>query len=197
MSLRRQPPRFSRRAAALFAAAAFLLATPRSRAADPQPYTVSLAKTGNDALDQALHDSSNLVSLRESAPVGPFALIERAREDAVRFEAALHSFGYYKGSVDITIAGHGLQEGNLPDLLSHAPASPPVKVTVAPKLGPLFHIRKIDIEGAVPAKVRGQLGLKPGAPARAHEVLAAQERLLDALRGEGYALRQGANTDRY
>ena len=72
--------------------------------------------------------------------------------------AALHSFGYYKGSVDITIAGHGLQDSNLPDLLSRAPASPPVKVTVSPKLGPLFHIRKVDIQGAVPAKVRAQLG---------------------------------------
>ena len=188
MRSRRRPPRFSRRAAALFAATAFLLATPRSRAADPQPYVVSLAKTGNDTLDQAMHDLSNLVSLRESSPVGPFALVERARADAVRLEGALHSFGYYKGSVDITIAGHGLQESNLPDLLSRAPASPPVEVTVAPKLGPLFHIRKIDIEGAVPAKVRAQLDLKSGAPARAQDVLAAQKRLLDALRGEGYAL---------
>ncbi len=188
MRLRRRPARVSRRAAALFAAAAFLITTPRSQAADPQPYVVNLEKTGNDALDQALRDSSNLVSLRESAPAGPFALIERAREDAARFVTALHSFGYYKGSVDITIAGHGLQDSNLPDLLNRAPANPPVKVTVAPKLGPLFHIRKIDIEGAVPAKVRAQLGLKPGAPARAEDVLMAQTRLLNALRDAGYAL---------
>ena len=186
LSCRRR--RVGRAAAALFTIAALAVGTPRSRAADPQPYSVSLEKTGNDALDQALHDSSNLVSLRESAPVGPFALVERAREDAGRFVSALHSFGYYKGSVDITIAGHPLQESDLPDLLSHAPASPPVKVTVSPKPGPLFHFRKVEIEGAVPAKVRAQLGLKPGAPARAQDVLAAQTRLLDALRAEGYAL---------
>ena len=165
-----------------------MLAVPQSRAADPQPYIVSLGKTGNDALDQALHDASNLVNLRESTPAGPFALVERAREDAGRLVTALHSFGYYKGSIDITIAGHGLQDSNLPDLLSHAPASPPVTVTVAPKLGPLFHLGKVDIEGAVPAKVRAQLGLAPGAPARAQNVLGAQTRLLDALRAEGYAL---------
>jgi translocation and assembly module TamA len=180
--------RIGRSAAALFAIAAFALTTPRARAADPQPYTVNLEKTGNDALDQALHDSSNLVSLRESAPVGPFALVERAREDASRFVTALHGFGYYKGSVEITIAGHALQENDLPDLLSRAPASPPVKVMVSPKPGPLFHIRKVDIQGAVPAKVRAQLSLAPGAPARAQDVLAAQTRLLDALRAEGYAL---------
>jgi translocation and assembly module TamA len=178
-----------RRLAVIAAAvAAFSITTPRVRAADPQPYTVNLEKIGNDALDQALQDSSNLVSLRETAPVGPFALVERAREDAGRFTAALHSFGYYKGSVDITIAGHRLQDPNLPDILAHASASPPLKVTVTPKLGPLFHIRKVEVQGAVPAKVRAQLGLAPGAPARAQDVLAAQTRLLDALRAEGYAL---------
>jgi translocation and assembly module TamA len=149
---------------------------------------VNLEKTGNDALDQALYDSSNLVSLRESAAVGPFALVERARTDAGRFVTALHSFGYYKGSVDITIAGHPLQESDLPDLLGRAPESPPVTVTVSPNPGPLFHIRKVDLQGAVPVKVRAQLGLAPGAPARAQDVLAAQTRLLDALRANGYAL---------
>ena len=172
----------------MFAAAAFVVTTPQSRAADPQPYVVNLGKTGNGALDQALHDSSNLVSLRESAPVGPFALVERAREDGGRFVTALHSFGYYKGSVDITIAGHELEDRNLPELLSRAPATPPVTVTVSPQLGPLFHIRKVDLQGVVPAKVRAQLGLAPGAPARAQDVLAAQTRLLDALRANGYAL---------
>ena len=172
----------------MFAAAAFAVTTPQSRAADPQPYVVDLGKTGNGALDQALHDSSNLVSLRESAPVGAFALVERAREDVGRFVTALHSFGYYKGSVDMTIAGHELEDRSLPELLSRAPASPPVPVTVSPRLGPLFHIRKVDLQGVVPAKVRAQLGLAPGAPARAQDVLAAQTRLLDALRANGYAL---------
>ena len=172
----------------MFAAAAFALIAPQSRAADPQPYAVSFAKAGDEALDQALHDLASLVSLRESTPVGPFALVERAREDASRFVTALHSFGYYKGSVEITIAGHPLQESDLPDLLSRAPASPPVKVMVLPKPGPLFHIRKVEIQGAVPAKVRTQLGLASGAPARAQDVLAAQTRLLDGLRAEGYAL---------
>ncbi|MFZ0205583.1 MAG: POTRA domain-containing protein, partial [Roseiarcus sp.] len=170
------------------AAAAFAVTTAQSQAADPQPYTVSLKKTGNDALDRALYDSSNLLSLREGAPVGPFALVERAREDAGRFVSALHSFGYYKGSVDITIADHGLEDSNLPELLIRAPANPPVTVAVSPKLGPLFHLRKVEIQGALPATARAQLSLKPGAPARAEDVLAAQARLLDALRDEGYAL---------
>jgi translocation and assembly module TamA len=175
-------------AAVLCAVVALELPILRSLAADPQPYTVNLRKTGDAALDQALQDSSNLISLRENAPAGPFALVQRAREDDGRLVTALHSFGYYKGSVDITIAGHGLSETNLPDLLSRAPAKPPVEVNVSPRLGPLFHIRRVDVEGALPASARAQLGLASGAPARAQDVLAAQARLLDALRGDGYAL---------
>lgn len=176
------------RRAAIIAAAVVALAAPRAEAADPQPYTVDLGKTGDKALDQALHDASNLVSLETSAPVGPFALIERARQDDGRFVDVLHSFGYYKGKLDITIAGHDLTDGELPDLLTRAPAKPPVAVAVSAKLGPLFHLRKVEIVGALPDKARSQFSLKPGAPARAEDVLAAQARLLDTLRGEGYAL---------
>jgi translocation and assembly module TamA len=179
--------RRSRRTAVL-AAAVLALAAPLARAADPQPYTVDLGKTGSDALDQALHDASTLLSLEKSAPVGPFALIGRARQDDGRLVTVLHSFGYYKGHIDITIAGRSLADATLPDLLSRAPAKPPVTVAVSAKLGPLFHLRKVEVVGALPATARAQLGFKTGAPARAEDVLAAQARLLDALRNEGYAL---------
>ena len=39
-----------------------------SRAADPQPYTVTLKPTGDSALDAALQGSSTLISLQKSAP---------------------------------------------------------------------------------------------------------------------------------
>ncbi len=64
-------------------------------AADPQPYDVILAPSGDATLDAAVRDSSNLLVLRDKAPVGGFALVERARQDAARFEAALQAFGYY------------------------------------------------------------------------------------------------------
>src|SRR5579875_1399755 len=54
---------------------------PTARAADPQPYTVAIAPTGNGPLDQALNGSSNLESLRQKAPVAPFALVTRAQDD--------------------------------------------------------------------------------------------------------------------
>ncbi len=96
-------------------------ATPR--AADPLPYEVSLGTTGDAALDKTLHDSSTLISLSKTAPVGPFALAARARDDAGRFAEALHSFGYYQAQVDLTIAGHRLDEPGLIDALEALPAA--------------------------------------------------------------------------
>lgn len=156
--------------------------------ADPQPYTVTLQPTGNKSLDQALKDASQLESLREKAPVGPFALVTRAREDAGRFQTALNSFGYYKGNARITVAGQPYDDTNLPDLLENAPADPPVSVEASFDLGPLFHLGRVAIQGDVPATARDQLGLASGAPAVAADVLAAQQRLLAAVREAGHPL---------
>ena len=54
-------------------------------------------------------------------------------------------------------------------------------------LGPLYHLGRIEIEGSVPDFARGGLGLAPGAPAIAADVLAGGARLLTALENHGYA----------
>lgn len=159
-----------------------------SRAADPQPYTVTLKPTGNSALDAALQGSATLISLQKSAPVGGFALIQRARQDKQRFETALHSFGYYKATVNLTIAGHALDDPSLPAIIDAAPADPPMQVVASFDLGPRFRLGKVTISGEVPPDVRGRLNLEPGQPAVAADVLAAQGRLLAGLRSDGYPL---------
>ena len=98
--------------------------TKRLLAADPQPYTVILKPTGDSALDAALQGSSTLISLRKSAPVAGFALTERARQDADRFETALRSFGYYKATVTTTIGGHKLDDPALPTIIDACAGEP-------------------------------------------------------------------------
>jgi translocation and assembly module TamA len=156
--------------------------------ADPQPYRVTLKPTGNSALDQALHDASQLVSLRENAPAGAFALVTRAREDAGRFQAALNSYGYYKAGMTLTIADRQLDDAELLDLLERAPADPPVEVVAEFDPGPRFHLGRVAIEGDAPPDARDKLDLAPGAPAVAADVLAAQQRLLTAIREAGHPL---------
>src|ERR1700735_929072 len=147
-----------------------------------------VAATGNTALDKALHDTSSLISLQKSSPVGGFALTERARQDLDRFTAALHSYGYYKAQIVLTIDGRNLDDPSLPDAIDHAPDQPPAPVAVRFDLGPQFRLGHVDIEGTVPPDARGKLGLEPGQPALAEDVLAAQGRLLAAIREDGYPL---------
>ncbi len=158
------------------------------RAADPQPYEVTLKPTGDKPLDSALHDASTLISLEKKAPVGGFALVERARGDVDRLRTVLHSFGYYKGRVDITIAGHALTDINLPSMIDRLPEKPPVAVTARIIPGPLFHVGSVTVKGAVPQEAKDKLDLKAGHPAVATDILAARDRLLAALRDESYPL---------
>jgi len=164
----------------------FLSFTP-AFAADPLPYTVTLPSTGNGALDAALSASSQLQSLRSRAPAGPFAVISRARQDIPRLLTALQSFGYYQSSVTITIAGSGLEDPTLPDRLQALPAAPPVPIDIKITEGPLYRLRHVALDGAVPPAAAHAFTLQPGQPAIAATVLGAGAAVLTALRENGYA----------
>jgi len=167
---------------------AALCAGAPARAADPQPYSVTIQRTGIGALDSALRLSSQLVSLRTRAPVGPFALIGRAQQDLERLDTVLESFGYYQRTLTITIEGQGLDDPGLPDAIAALERSHPAKVNVAIQLGPLYHVRRITVEGEVNADARRAMKLESGAPAVASVVLGARDRLLEALQEQGHGL---------
>ena len=172
----------------MLAACGCVLSIHGARAADPVKYTVSIAKTGNGALDAAISGSSQLVALRTKAPAGSFAVVARARSDIGRLRTALDSFGYYEGKVTVTVAGRPLDDPGLPDALDALPASAAPKVDIAIDKGPLFHLRHVAFDGAVPASALASVKLKPGQPAVASDVLAAGNALLSALQEQGYAL---------
>ncbi len=162
--------------------------TTRARAADPQPYTVTIKPTGDSGLDQALHASATLISLEKTAPVGPFALVARARRDAGRLTTALDSYGYYLGTVTITVDGLRIDDPALPARLDGVPAGKAVAVVVTPTTGPLFHIGHVSLHGDVPPGTDSHLTIKSGDPARAAPVLAAGQALQRTLRDEGRPL---------
>ena len=103
----------------------------------PQPYDVTLAPTGNAALDQALHDSSTLVSLQKTAPVGAFA------PDGAGPPGPRH--GCHTRAAQLRLLqGAGHADDRRPAAgrsrpartIDHAPAKPPVPVTCDFELGP-------------------------------------------------------------
>jgi translocation and assembly module TamA len=158
-----------------------------ARAADPQPYTVTIAATTDGALDAALAASSQLAALRQSAPVSGFGLVLRARLDLDRLTTALESFGYYDSRLAVTINGRGLDDPELPDLLDALPEGEPAAVAVRVTPGPLYHVGRISLDAELSGAERVALGLEPGTPANAAVILDAQARLLKALREGGYA----------
>ena len=129
-------------------------------AADPQPYSVTLKPTGNSALDSALHDASSLITLQDKAPVGGFALVERARQDVGRFQTVLRSYGYYAAKIDLTIAGHPVSDPTLPDIVDRLPAEPKAEIAAM-----------IRLRRAVPSRPGSHQRIGSGRCARTSSVL--------------------------
>jgi translocation and assembly module TamA len=149
-------------------------------AADPQPHVVRFAPTEVAGLETLLHDASTLARLQGEEPVAPAALIARARGDRDRFAAVLRSQGHFAGEVAIRAAGL-----DLTDLaaLEAAPAEPPLEIVVAVTPGPRYTIEAVTVDGAAGLAT----GLAVGDPARGADILAAEARLLEALRRDGHA----------
>jgi translocation and assembly module TamA len=142
--------------------------------ADPQPYRVDIAATKDSALNEALKSTSELLTLRKGAPVGPFGLIGRARGDVERLKAVLESLGYYQGKVSVTIDALPLDDPALGEELTQRPRDQDAHVNIAFDLGPLYHLGTIDIVGEAPPTAAASVNLASGAPAVAADVLAAQ-----------------------
>src|SRR6185312_6513274 len=95
-----------------------LCGTSPLHAADPQSYKVDIASTGDSTRDDTLKATSDLINLRKTAPVGPFALIGRARGDLYRLKTVLESYGYYQSYIDIKIDGLPLDDPTLGEKLT-------------------------------------------------------------------------------
>jgi translocation and assembly module TamA len=168
-------------------ALALSLAAVALAADDGQSYRVELQSTGNGAVDATLKPTSQLVALRTTAPVDSLGLIARAQGDVDRLKTVLDSYGYYQGSVLVKINDLGLNDPRLDDSLRTQSKGTDARVTISFTLGPLYHLRKIDIQGDLSPALRSELRLAPGDPAVADTVLAAGARLLTALEDQGYA----------
>jgi translocation and assembly module TamA len=166
-----------------------LLAVPAAPvwAADPVSYKVDHFSTGDGSMEATLRATSDLIALRTSAPVSPYALIARARSDAERLKTVVESYGYYESKITIQIDGMPLNDPGLAEHLNALPKKHDAHVQIAFKLGPLYHLRNITIDGDLPASLQGAFTLKTGDPAVADTVLEAGAHLLAALQEKGYA----------
>ena len=158
-----------------------------AHAADPQTYHVEFSSVGNGDIDATLKATSDLKSLRGTAPVSPFGLIARARSDVDRLKTTLESFGYYQSAVTIKINGVMINDPALGDALTALPKGKEAQVALTFTLGTLYHVGSIDFDVELPAAIRGTLDLAAGQPAVAEKILAAGSRIQTALQEQGYA----------
>ncbi|GHD50658.1 outer membrane protein assembly factor [Thalassobaculum fulvum] len=161
-----------------------LLALGRTAGAQEQaatgfPYTVRF-----DGLDDTrelsalVRDSSALVSKLDDPPPSRAGLRRRAADDLARFETAARSLGYYDAEFRSDVE----------------PGDPPVLVvTAAP--GPVYAVSEIEIRSvddrsaAIGVELpRRRIGLQPGAPARAADVLSAEAAIVRILQEQAYPL---------
>jgi translocation and assembly module TamA len=169
-----------------------------SRAAIPYSFTVQVAGDAS-ALKDSVKDASSLYSLRKDAPADGEALARRAQSDFAPVIDALWGAGYYNAAVTISIDGASLAIASS-DIAAFARAAEayrnrsPAPVVIKVDPGPLFKLRTVRVldalgvefsEAELPLRI---VGLKPGDPAAASEIRAAQTRIVDYFRKQGRPL---------
>ena len=169
-----------------------------SRAAIPYSFTVQV--TGDaSGLKDSVKDASSLYTLRKDAPADGEALARRAESDFAPVIDALWGAGYYNAAVTIAIDGATLAIGSS-DIAAFARAAEayrnraPAPVIIKVEPGPLFKLRSVRVvdalgvefpEAELPQRI---VGLKPGDPAAASEIRAAETRIIDYFRKQGRPL---------
>jgi translocation and assembly module TamA len=169
-------------------------------------YSVTIDAGGDKSLKSAIEDASSLYKLRNDAPPDGDALARRAQGDCGPIIDAMWGAGYYDATVAISIdrASLSIQSSDIAGFARVADsyrnrAVAPVIITVNP--GPLFSLRSIRVlgpdgaeysESQLPARI---VRLKPGDPAAAAELGAAQARIVDYFRDEGRPLAKIASIE--
>lgn len=146
----------------------------------PIAYTVEIEGAPGGGVKSLLEDSSQLIRLRSSPPMTLAALGQRIQRDERRFRAALESEGYYAATV-------------ITSTKDDAKGRVAVIVSVDP--GPRYAVTSVvfDLareEAATVALIKPEDYETPlkeivGRPARAADVILAEDTALDLLRAKG------------
>jgi translocation and assembly module TamA len=148
------------------------------------PYEVRVEGVEDDDLNNTLRAVSNIVSLQETPPATVSLLRRRAENDIPRLTQALASQGYYASEVSAEMDEE----------------REPVLVTFRIVPGPLYPLESVTIETVdqkpVPMKEvpsPEDMGLTSGEPARARQIINAQDAIIRAVRNEGFPFAEVAD----
>lgn len=175
---------------------------PPAPSADALPYSLDFQLGDADdakSLTRLLQDASLLYRLRQDAPPDGETLARRMTGDLDPLVDALWSQGYFNADIAMAVDGVTLKVGGQPTpaLIRAIEAhrnrdAVPIVITVRP--GKVFGFRKIDVaeKGAAAPRVvedpQRVSRLRPGEPATAASLRAAQAALVDDMRAKSYPL---------
>lgn len=156
---------------------------------------------GGGAIKEALESASRLFTYKKEPLDSVAVLFARAKEDRPRLLRAMNALGFFGAQVEITVAGYRIDDIAAEDALS---ADPPKSLSVEIKViaGPQFTFGRIQIapadgtSGEAIAKLAADTtGLKTGDKALSAPVVAADARIVSALREAGYPFAAIAKRD--
>ena len=140
------------------------------------------------AAARALRDATRLDDLIDDAPPDAQTLIGRAGADRDAMLDALWALGHYDARIVVRVAGVALPESGDSQPARRAAEAlrnrERVPVRIEAELGALYRIGRLDLRNRRPEAVLPlrAIDLAPGDPAASAAILAAQARIVDALR---------------
>ncbi|PZQ17923.1 MAG: outer membrane protein assembly factor [Ancylobacter novellus] len=163
------------------------------------PYTVQIQVDGGDAeVEKIASDTSTLKTLEKETPPGPPGLVGRGKADIERIAAALMATGRYNAVVDVTVAGVSVTSESAADAAQRARKPVPTLIRINP--GAVFTFGAVRVAPA-DAGARAitfdlrKTGLETGKPAPSTAVFAAESKIVDQLRADGYPFAKTVGRD--
>ncbi len=141
-----------------------------------------------DDITDLLSQISTVIELEDDAPPTVLALRARADEDVEDMQVALRSRGYYDSDIEIAIDEDTVDEDGDPL---------PVQVTIRVELGPLYTMAGFAVDNAHPYGApfpvgvdKQELEVADGMPARAANIVDAEDEILEDLGENGHPFPQ-------
>lgn len=172
---------------------AALFVTAPCKTADARTAKIVLVVNGDEGMQADLKELVEGFEKDQPLSGDSLGLLQGAQAVMAKVNTALRSRGFYDATISATVGGRPITEATALDAIEARPEAEAVSFSFDIATGPRFRIGEVAIrpsatQTSLPGIERDKLGLAPGDPADAGTILAAQDKLLDELRKQGYAL---------
>ncbi|MFO1082334.1 MAG: BamA/TamA family outer membrane protein [Reyranellaceae bacterium] len=161
-------------------------------AAEARTARIALTVSGDETMGKDLQELVETFQKDQPLDGDSLAVLQGAQAAVGRVDAALRSRGFYGATTVATLGGRPVDDPSALDALEGRPDGEPLTVDVKVETGPRFRIDALAVRGvdgqASPPIDMSRIGLAQGDPADAAAILAAQSKVTDQFRQDGYAL---------